>query len=118
MILELPFPPSANKYWRHVGSKVLLSAKARAYRGDVETLVGGPVYWRSGHAPRLRVEIELHPPDAKRRDVDNFAKQLLDALKHAGVYGDDSQIDDLRIVRDSIDRERPRARVKIQEIGP
>jgi len=46
--------------------------------------------------------VTLHPPDRRRRDLDNAMKALLDSLEHAGVYDDDSQIDDLRIVRGGI----------------
>lgn len=38
------------------------------------------------------VEITLYPPDARRRDIDNYNKALFDALTHAGVWEDDSQI--------------------------
>jgi crossover junction endodeoxyribonuclease RusA len=40
----------------------------------------------------LEVEVEVHPPDNRRRDIDNVQKALLDALQHGGVYADDSQI--------------------------
>lgn len=43
--------------------------------------------------------ISLYPPDRRKRDIDNVLKALLDALQHAGCYEDDSQLDDLRIVR-------------------
>ena len=33
------------------------------------------------------------PPDLRRRDLDNLLKPTLDALQHAGVYEDDSQVD-------------------------
>lgn len=57
LVLELPFPPSVNHYWRHV----ILGRRAR-------TLI-------------------------RRRDLDNFGgKALLDALTHAGVWLDDSQV--------------------------
>jgi len=48
---------------------------------------------------RLAVQVEVQPPDRRRRDIDNLGKSLFDSLQHAGVYLDDSQIDDLRIVR-------------------
>ena len=37
--------------------------------------------------------MDAFPPDRRRRDLDNLQKPLLDALQHAGVYEDDSQID-------------------------
>jgi crossover junction endodeoxyribonuclease RusA len=37
--------------------------------------------------------MDAFPPDRRRRDLDNIQKPVLDALEHAGVYEDDSQID-------------------------
>lgn len=45
-----------------------------------------------------RLYVSLHAPDRRRRDVDNYAKALLDSLTEAGVWADDSQIRDLRLV--------------------
>ena len=45
----------------------------------------------------IAVEIEAFMPDRRKRDLDNILKALLDALTHAGVWADDSQIVDLRI---------------------
>jgi crossover junction endodeoxyribonuclease RusA len=47
----------------------------------------------------LGVHVHVGPPDRRRRDLDNTQKALLDSLQHAGVYRDDSQINDLRITR-------------------
>ena len=44
----------------------------------------------------LAVDVEVFPPDNRRRDLDNCLKSLLDALEKAGAYHDDSQIVDLR----------------------
>ena len=33
--LELPFPPSMNRYYRNLNGRTLLSAKGRKYKNDV-----------------------------------------------------------------------------------
>jgi crossover junction endodeoxyribonuclease RusA len=97
--LELPFPPTVNTYWRRVGHRTILSASARAYRQKVEiALVDGSLGSRhEALTCDLAVEIEFRPPDRRKRDIDNLPKGLLDALKHAGVYADDSQVRQLNL---------------------
>lgn len=101
--LTLPWPPSANHYWRRVGHKVLISADGRSYRRAVaECVMLARAELRCGpicvHGP-LAVRFEAQPPDLRTRDLDNLFKATLDALTHAGVWPDDGQIDDLSIVR-------------------
>lgn len=86
----LPFPPSVNRYYRHVGYRTLLSREGRLYRESVCTLLTGRV-GQSLSGP-LQVQLDLYPPDRRRRDWDNFQKGIWDALQHAGVYQDDSQV--------------------------
>ena len=45
----------------------------------------------------VSVEIDLYPPDRRRRDIANPLKCLLDSMTHAGVYEDDSQIKDIEL---------------------
>lgn len=88
--LELPYPPSVNHYWRRVGARTLISRGGRAFREAVCATLA-----RRGVKPLdgpLVVDITIHPPDRRRRDIDNVQKALLDALQHGGAYGDDSQI--------------------------
>lgn len=66
----------------------------------------------------LYVEVILYPPDARRRDLDNYMKCLLDALTHAGVWEDDSQIDQLCIFRGQKKAPHGAVLVKISEAGP
>jgi len=97
MILELPFPPSVNHIWRRVGNRTVLSRGGRAFRRAVQSALAA-----CGVRPmagRLAIIIDIHPPDKRRRDLDNMLKALLDALQHGGAYADDSQIDDLHIRR-------------------
>ena len=100
---ELPYPPSLNSYYRHVGSKVLISERGRAYRSEVErvvrTLRAGGSLWPEALSGRLWLMVAMNPPDNRRRDIDNILKATLDALTHAGLWCDDSQVDRLTIER-------------------
>lgn len=110
--LNLPFPVSTNQYWRSafgrnnktgkLTPRTLLSAKAKAYKKTVSQLV---MLNRANQllTGRLSVQVRLFPPDRSKRDIDNFGtKSLLDSLTSAGVYLDDSQIDELNITRETI----------------
>ncbi len=91
----LPYPPSVNHYWRHVWAKILVSAEGREYRKRVAALLTGT----KPMVGPLSVSVEIHPPDRRRRDLDNCMKSLLDALQHGGAYEDDSQIARLLVER-------------------
>ena len=99
----VPFPPSVNQYWRSVAMgrhvRVLISRRGRLYReGVLAALRVHHVTW-SPLEQRLRVRVTLNPPDRRVRDLDNFAKALLDAFTHARVWNDDALIDELTIIR-------------------
>ena len=98
MTLVLPWPPTVNSYWRRVGNRTILSAKARAYRGAALAACLEQSAPRLGQA-RVRVSVIAYPPDRRRRDLDNLHKGVLDALAFARVFDDDSQIDELSIIR-------------------
>jgi crossover junction endodeoxyribonuclease RusA len=96
MLLELPYPPSVNRYYRRVGLRTLISREGRAYRKKVCSALR-----KAGVRPMagtLAVGVDLHPPDRRKRDADNPLKPLLDALQHGHAYGDDSQIKKLLVV--------------------
>lgn len=95
--LPLPYPPSLNHYWRHVGPRVLISEAGKLYRERVVWIV------RQQRSEPLEgpvsVDLEIKPPDRRPRDLDNIPKAILDALTHARFWIDDSQVDDLRVRR-------------------
>ncbi len=98
--LTLPWPPSVNHYWRRIGNRTLISKAGRRFRTRVlATLSAQHIEPMTG---LLAVRVVAHPPDRRRRDLDNIAKSLLDALEHGGIYEDDSQIDWLSIERASV----------------
>lgn len=104
MILNISitgWPPSLNQYWRTFRGRNILSKAAREYRQNVLEQIKAA---RAAHkVPRNKitvpvvVDIELWPPDRRRRDLDNYQKGLFDALTKAGVWEDDSQVWDYRV---------------------
>ena len=97
MIFDLPYPPSINTYWRHrvFGRRpiVYVTDAGVAYRSEIKQLAG-IVRPLDGD---LVVVVNLYPPDRRRRDIDNPIKALLDAMTHAGIWRDDSQIKKLTV---------------------
>lgn len=49
---------------------------------------------------RIGVEVVYLPATIHQQlDLDNLCKCLLDSLTHAGIWKDDAQVDDLRLLR-------------------
>ena len=94
---EIPWPPSVNHYYRHVGPRVLISREGRLYRERVSALLAS--YGVSTFSGAVSLDIQLYPPDARRRDVDNCLKSLMDAFTFGGLYNDDYQVQTLKIKR-------------------
>lgn len=97
MEFELPYPPSVNRYWRKVGNRMLISKAGRDYKRQVCRATRG-LLAQPMRGP-LSVAIQAAPPDQRTRDLDNLLKAPLDALKGAGIYLDDSQIDEIHLYR-------------------
>jgi crossover junction endodeoxyribonuclease RusA len=99
----LPYPPTVNTYWRNIGKgRTILSAKARAYRAAADAAIAHQGDGRPAMLGRIAVAIVVHPPDRRRRDLDNILKPLLDALANGHVIVDDSLIDRLQVERGEV----------------
>ncbi len=103
---DLPYPPSVNSMWRTPSSgklagRTMLSQEGREYRQEV--YAGLLVFVRKCNLKRLEqrlaVDIEVFMPDRRKRDLDNLPKAILDAITYSCIWGDDGQIDDLRVRR-------------------
>lgn len=95
--IDLPFPPSMNHYWRRVGARTIISRAGREFREEVIRLTRGGS--RGTLDGPISITIEAHPPDRRRRDLDNLLKAPLDAMAHAGLYLDDHQIEEIHLYR-------------------
>lgn len=101
--VTLPWPPSTNRIWRNIAvsgkPRTLLSQEGRVYRKAatdaclVAKLAGKQI------SDRLALRLVVQAPDRRARDLDNTVKAVQDALTHAGVWLDDSQIDRLLVER-------------------
>ena len=100
MALEatLPWPPSVNHYWAARGNGRYLAPHAQRWHKEAWAILRAT--WRGKPMQgEVAVLLVLHPPDRRRRDLDNLLKAVLDALVHAGVLQDDSQVAELHAVR-------------------
>ena len=90
------WPPSVNKEWRNVSGRAILSKPAREFRRAIKGHVF--VMRNEGRLPKrkltgkLSVSISLYPPDSRRRDIDNYVKNIFDSLTLADVWNDDNQV--------------------------
>lgn len=101
--LILPYPPTVNTYWRSVlirgQPRVLLSKRGRRFRLDVQEAVIRTFGIVKPTRARLWVAMTVCPPDRRVRDISNVIKATEDAITHAGLWVDDSQIDGLMVLR-------------------
>jgi len=112
--IQLPWPPSVNGYWRSVNNRQIISRRGREYREAVLAIIAGPTIFPSVGDGDLEVWEEFYPPTLRRYDLDNFRKAYRDALSHAGVWGDDSQIVEDHGKKCAKDKDNPRVVVTIE----
>ena len=106
--LTLPPPISANRYWRTFRNRTVVSAEAKTYKTAVGWIA------RAAIDEPLTGDVAVTLPvyrKAKRGDLDNYNKVLLDSL--SGIaYTDDSQVTELHAYRFD-DKHNPRVEVEI-----
>ena len=98
MWLYLDEPPSANRWWRNVRGRMVLSREAREYKSAVSVL---GIVSRVRPFPKgtpVRVSLTWHR-SRKSGDLDKRLGVLLDALQGV-AYENDSQIVEINARRD------------------
>lgn len=104
--LSLPLPPTINHYFGQSGKRRFIKKAGVLFRELVYIEC-----MNKRIEGRIKIHIDLWFPDKRRVDIDNRIKSALDAMQDAGLFENDEQIDDLRIVRRGVDKEDPRAEV-------
>ena len=94
-MIDMPWPPSVNHYYTVARGRKILSKRGRDYKrtAGLEILAQKP----AKHKGRISINIHAHPPNKRKRDLDNLLKPCLDVLVETGIISDDSDINDLRI---------------------
>lgn len=109
--LKLPYPPSANRYWRNFRGRMVVSDEARRYKTSAAILAR-----MAGVKEMLTetVSVRIHGYRPRESgDIDNRLKILLDAL--SGVaWIDDKQVRQVYMVMD-YDKANPRVEIEIIE---
>lgn len=118
MVLTLPYPISANRYWR-TGVRgryavTYVSDEAKDYKSAV-----GRICSNAGLEPTAKavaVTLTLYPKDKRVMDADNCAKVAVDALQ-GYVYINDSQVDELHVYKMKPDGNGARLEVSVKTIN-
>lgn len=112
MTVTLPYPPSANLYWKHWRGRVVLSREGRDYKVVAKSLARSQ-QMRPTDGPVSVVLVAYRP--RRRGDIDNMIPLALDALRGV-AYADDDQIVELHAFRRD-DKTRPRLEVQVESAG-
>ena len=109
--LTLPYPPTVNSYKR--AGRLTTTKTGKLYQPRVNTDATKRFYYEVWMLVRqkgfegfggavLSLEIDIYPPDKRRRDIDNIIKPACDSLMNSGLFDDDSQIARLIVQRQHI----------------
>lgn len=115
----IPGQPVPKGRPRFTGKHTFTPKRTRLYEAHVKTTAQYELRkWRCDNqcgwstANRFSLSLHLYFNDKRKRDLDNCAKSITDALIGV-VYDDDSQIDELYICR-YYDKDKPRAIVAVR----
>ena len=98
----LAAPPSANRIWRVSNGKVHKSAEYRTWLKDqawVALQQIGPQRASKPLSGPISVTVRVTPRDKRLRDLDNYAKPVMDFLEHIMLIDNDRQVERILMER-------------------
>lgn len=109
--LTLPYPPSVNHYKR-IG-RTVKTKTGKVFQSRVDSALTKRFYYEvfmiirqktqlGFQGATISIDIEVYPPDRRKRDLDNILKVLIDSLQKANLFDDDFQIARLFVERKNI----------------
>ena len=93
--LYLPvWPKSCNTLYRVYRGRAIMSAGGREFfeEGLAQIARLKPVWDWLPYTGPVEIDITLHKPDKRKRDLDNHLKSTLDLMTRAQIWADDSQV--------------------------
>lgn len=109
--IAIPFPPSANRYWRKFNNRMVISKEAREFKKAVSLIFHRGNFFSLGNN-LIELNIELYRPK-KIGDLDNYLKVTIDSLNGL-FFDDDKQIKKLTAERFD-DKLSPRVEIVIAQ---
>lgn len=108
--MPLPMPPGLNNRMFCMGRRMVLAKKYREWKSAaVREIMDTFEHFDADYLPsdaRYRVTMFFSFKDKRRRDIDGFAKPVLDAITESGVaWDDDHQVDELMLYRAEVGRD-------------
>ena len=110
--VRLPYPPSANRYWRMGNGRMRVSTEAKQYKKHVALVCAGADV-NEPATSYVALRVRLYRP-RKSGDLDNRLKVLIDSLNNI-AWLDDEQIVYIEARRYD-DKDAPRAEVTWSEV--
>ena len=101
-------PPSLNSMYRKFRNRVVLSQQAKDFKQLIADSVSDNFTGLSG---KLHLQVTFMFADNRKRDIDNYLKVLLDAMKGI-LFQDDDQIFSMQVTK-HIGCESPKTSITI-----
>lgn len=110
-MITLPYPPSANRYWRSFRGRVVKSKEARTYQAEAGWIAKA----QGANITDKPVSLSLRFFRPRRSgDLDNRLKVAIDSLNGV-VYEDDKQVVELHAYLGD-DKDNPRVEIEVVEV--